>query len=115
MLFRIIEKAKCNLSSFETANIDLSEYINQKTTLTRSEFEETIKNEVNKINSCVEDTLLKAGVVASAIDTVFLTGGSSYIPCIKELFQDRFGRHKVKHSDAFTSVAFGLGLSSLSN
>lgn len=114
MLFRIIEKAKCELSSSQTANIDLSEYVKRETTLTRSEFEETIKNEVEKINSCVEDTLLKASVAASEIDTVFLTGGSSFIPCIKELFQVRFGEQKVKHSDAFTSVAFGLGLSSLS-
>lgn len=111
MLFRSIEKAKCELSSAGRTDINLSEYIARTIALTKPEFEETIADEVVKISICVDETVQKAGISADEIDIVFLTGGSSYIPCIKDLFHDTFGSEKVKHSDAFTSVAFGLGLS----
>jgi len=114
MLFRAIEKAKCELSSSEQTDIDLIEYLKRTVRIKRSSFEAMIKPEVSEISRCVDSTLLKAGVKTDEIDIVFLTGGSSYIPCIKELFQTKFGTDKVKHSDAFTSVAFGLGLSGLS-
>lgn len=113
MLFRAIEKAKCELSSVDKAGIDLNEYLDFTEIITRPGFEEIIQTQVDEINGCVDATLLKAGILADEIDIVFLTGGSSYIPCIKTLFQTKFGSKKVKHSDAFTSVAFGLGLSGL--
>ncbi len=113
MLFRAIEKAKCELSSVDRTGIELNEYLNQTINITKPEFEKTIENEVDKIDKCVEETLLKSGILKDEIDIVFLTGGSSYIPCIKALFQKKFGNGKVKHSDAFTSVAFGLGLSNI--
>jgi hypothetical chaperone protein len=42
-------------------------------------------------------------------DAVFLTGGTSRIPSVRQLFYDRFGATRVREGDAFTSVAAGLG------
>ncbi len=44
-----------------------------------------------------------------AVDSVFLTGGSSQIPSVRRLFERRFGEAKLRTADAFTSVAEGLG------
>lgn len=111
MLFQAIEKAKCDLSGRQHADIDINEYLGLTEPIARDEFEAFIEGEVAAISRCVDTTLESAGVKADDVDIVFLTGGSSYIPCIKALFHAKFGQGKVKHSDAFTSVAFGLGLS----
>jgi hypothetical chaperone protein len=113
MLFRAIEKAKCDLSSLNQSDIDIHEYLGRIEPITQREFETIIGTEVADISRCVDTTLLNAGVKTDDVDIVFLTGGSSYIPCIKAVFHTKFGCDKVKHSDAFTSVAFGLGLSGL--
>ncbi|MCW8801386.1 MAG: Hsp70 family protein, partial [Desulfobacter sp.] len=63
-----------------------------------------------KIDACVTDTLANAGIGSEQINAVFLTGGSSYIPLIRAIFESRLGADKIKTSDAFTSVAYGLGL-----
>ncbi len=52
----------------------------------------------------------KASLTPDEIDVVFTTGGTSHIPCVKDLFVKRFGQEKMQHRDAFTSVAYGLGL-----
>ncbi len=113
MLFREIENAKCELSSTNQTGIDLNDYINKTIMITRESFEELIEPDINAINDCVKETLTKASIKPEEIDIVFLTGGSSYIPGIKALFHRTFGFDKVKHSDAFTSVAYGLGLSGI--
>ena len=42
-------------------------------------------------------------------DAVFLTGGSSKIPSVRQAFAERFGEGRLREGDAFTSVAAGLG------
>ncbi len=113
MLFRAIEKAKCELSSTKQTKIDLTEYLHLDVAITRDSFDKLLEASVNEIKTCVESTLATAGISSDEIDIVFLTGGSSYIPCIKSLFHNVFSIDKVKHSDAFTSVAYGLGLSGI--
>ena len=111
MLFRSIEKAKCKLSSqeetdifFDGINLFIKEYI------TRLEFEKMISREVEEANRCIDSTMQKAGLAPEEIDVVFLTGGSSLIPCIKRIFEEKFDRDKINQVDVFTSVAYGLGL-----
>ncbi len=113
MLFRIIEKAKCELSSADQTEIDLMDSLNRNVALTRRSFDDLILPEVTEIKQCVDETVSNAGITSGDIDIVFLTGGSSYIPVIRSLFSSMFGEEKVKHSDAFTSVAYGLGLSGI--
>jgi hypothetical chaperone protein len=44
------------------------------------------------------------------VDRVFLTGGSSLVPAVRRIFEDRFGAERVQTGDEFTSVARGLAL-----
>jgi hypothetical chaperone protein len=44
------------------------------------------------------------------VDRVFLTGGSSFVPAVRQIFHDRFGIARVVGGDELTSVATGLAL-----
>lgn len=113
MLFQTIEKAKIDLSSYDNSRIVFKERgLVIKEGVVRSEFEYMIMDDVAKINRCVDSVLKDAGVTEREIDTVFITGGSSHIPCIRMIFVEKFGEEKMRQKDAFTSVAYGLGLSS---
>ena len=112
MLFQAIEKAKRELSDNESAIVEFSEkniVISEE--ITRAEFEEVADDKFNEISRCVDRTLVKAGVSPQDINLVLLTGGSSFIPKIRRIFLERFGEEKLLPIDAFTSVAYGLGLS----
>lgn len=110
-LFAAIEKVKCELSSHKESEFFFKENtLIIEESITRPEFEKMIHAEVLTIKSCVETVLKKAGLKASDIDIVFLTGGSSFIPCIKHYFGKEFSRGEIVQADPFTSVAYGLGL-----
>ena len=52
-----------------------------------------------------------AGVKKGQIEAVFLTGGSSNLPHIRQMFVDEFGAEKVRRQgDGLTSVVHGLAL-----
>jgi hypothetical chaperone protein len=111
MLFRAIEKAKRELSEHESSTIEFSEKgIEIREVITRDEFEILANDKFEKITACVDETLVRAGVAPADIDLVLLTGGSSFIPKIESMFTQKFGKEKLLPIDAFTSVAFGLGL-----
>ena len=111
LLFRSIERTKCELSEKKDSRISFKEYdICIDELLSREEFESFINDKVASLNACIDSTLAKAALSCSDIDVVFLTGGSSYIPLIRNIFETRIGKDKIRSADAFTSVAYGLGL-----
>lgn len=110
-LFCEIEKTKINLSNEEKTNIIFKEsLINIFQSISREEFEKFIQDKINKIESAINETLRLASI--NNIDTVFMTGGSSLIPIIKKLIENKFGKEKISSADSFTSVVSGLALSS---
>jgi hypothetical chaperone protein len=112
MLFQAIEKAKIDLSSFDSSYIIFNDRkLNIKEMIYRNEYERIIQSHVHKIKKCMDETLNNAGLSSKDIDVIFTTGGTSYIPCIRRLFVDKFGAEKMTQMDAFTSVAYGLGVS----
>jgi hypothetical chaperone protein len=111
-LFQSIEKAKCELSHRDHANVSFMERdlrINEE--ISRDEFETINSENFNRIAACIDEVVAKSGMTHRDIDTVFLTGGTSRIPFIRRLFRDRFGEDKLENRDAFTSVVHGLGAS----
>ena len=58
----------------------------------------------------MEALLSRAVVDGSAIDTVFLTGGSSYVPSVRDIFEARFPNATITGGEELTSVATGLAL-----
>jgi hypothetical chaperone protein len=111
-LFQAIEKAKCELSQQGLATVSFRErdlLINEE--ITRGEFESINADNLAQIAGCIDQVVESSGVPRAGIDTVFLTGGTSRIPVIRRLFEERFGVEKLENRDAFTSVVHGLGAS----
>jgi hypothetical chaperone protein len=111
-LFQAIEKAKCELSQLDLAEVSFKERdLSISETITRDEFESINAGNLGQIAGCIDEVVESSGVSRARIDTVFLTGGTSRIPVIRRLFEERFGAEKLEHRDAFTSVVHGLGAS----
>ena len=79
----------------------------------RSSFEKWIEPDLEKIRECVERLLHSTGLDARDVDRVFLTGGSSLVPAVRKIFEDRFDAQRISGGSEFTSVAKGLALRAL--
>ena len=77
---------------------------------TRDEFDTFLADDLAEIEACVSGLLSRAAVDSAAIDTVFLTGGSSYVPAVRRIFERRFVNATITGGEELTSVATGLAL-----
>lgn len=94
-----------SLIAYKTPEFSIAE------TLTRQNFNQAIAENVTSIKTCVDEVLAQAKLGEADIAAVFLTGGSSRVGLIRELFTRRFGLDKVHiDSDQFVSIAHGLCL-----
>ena len=109
-LFQAIERAKIEISSADQAPLDFEEArIHVHTRVTRAEFERYVAPLIDTLDECVEELLRRTSTEAARVDAVFLTGGSSQIPLVRQRFARRFGEGRLRTADAFTTVAEGLG------
>jgi hypothetical chaperone protein len=107
-LYRVVEEAKRRLSDSDEATISFHEAdIDIEASVTREEFERWTAPLRAELLRSVDRCLAKAS--GRAPDAVFLTGGTSKIPSVRQAFADRFGESRLREGDAFTSVAAGLG------
>jgi hypothetical chaperone protein len=79
-------------------------------TITRPEFDAWIAPDLARLGATVDEVLLDAGQQPEAVDRVFLTGGTAFVPAVRRLFMDRFGAEKLVGGGEFVSVAEGLAL-----
>jgi hypothetical chaperone protein len=107
-VFQSIKDFKAALSSADEAVLDIPE-IDVEIKLTRDHFEELIGDLLKQFEQGVDDTLAKSGLASDDIDLVLRTGGSSLIPAVRRILEDRFPGRVVEH-DPFTSVAAGLAI-----
>lgn len=111
MLYRAVEKAKRDLSASDSARLLLqSDVLTLDATITRAEFDGWIADELAKIGACVDRLLARTGVTPDQVDRVFMTGGSSFVPAVRAVFEQRFGAEKLRGGQELTSVASGLAL-----
>ena len=110
-LHRSVQRTKVELSSRETSEFVYEDPLVQiKQVVTRGDFEDWIEPELSQISDCVDTLLLNAKTEAEQVDRVFLTGGTSLVPAVRRIFENRFGTERVQAGDEFTSVARGLAL-----
>jgi hypothetical chaperone protein len=88
----------------------LSPAIDLRIPVKRADFEAWIADDLAAIEGCVDSLLDTAGVLPRAVDRVFLTGGSSFVPAVRRIFSSRFGEERIRSGNEFTSVAHGLAL-----
>lgn len=108
-LYQSIEKTKTELS-FQTATKFIFNQgpITIEREVLRQDFDGWIAEELAAIAGCVDDLLARCQTRVEDVDSVFITGGTSYVPAVKAIFNDRFGIEKVKSGNNLTSVAEGL-------
>ena len=126
-----LDYVKCQLSSRNSHVLlfkDIDERKEYKTNpviliqqeLTRDDFEESIEvyfSDIRKtIDKCIQKARVREGITINDIDQVLLAGGSSIIPSVVKLVQDKFGFNKVsdpKNNQQLTSIVSGLGFAGM--
>jgi len=106
--FQAIKDFKAALSAADEAVLDIPE-LDVEVKLRRSDFERLIADLLERVAQGVDDTLAAANLEHRDIELVLRTGGSSLIPAVKRILEERFPARVVEH-DPFTSVASGLAI-----
>ncbi|MFV1918800.1 Hsp70 family protein [Sphingomonas sp. MJ1 (PH-R8)] len=110
-LYDAVGRVKRDLSAAESASFRFAGGgLSIEAEVTRAQFEAWIAPDVARIEAAVDAALAAAAVPPTAIDRVFLTGGTSLTPRIRRLFTERFGEEKIASGGELTSIAHGLAL-----
>ena len=110
-LYQAVSQLKAELSHAASAVLRFAHAgVAIERTVTRAEFDHWIAPDVARMGMAVDKALAEAGLDPAAVDHVFLTGGTSFVPAIRRLFEARFGAGKVTSGGEFVSVAEGLAL-----
>ena len=106
-LRNISEKTKKMLSHMTLANVMI-----EKTPIkiTRDEFEESIKVYIDKTMSCVNDALRDANTKTDMVDQVVFVGGSTRIPLIERVIEEKFGKKPNKSINPDEAVSIGAAI-----
>ncbi|MFN3512603.1 MAG: Hsp70 family protein [Phenylobacterium sp.] len=110
-LYRAVSRLKETLSEREAAEFRFEVGdISIVAEVARNQFEAWIAPELAQIEAAVDRALADAGLGADGIDRVFLTGGSSLTPAVREIFRRRFPAEKIERGAELESIASGLAL-----
>lgn len=107
----LVERAKIALTDQPSAEVKVSlPGARFAAEITRAGLEETIAGDIERVTATVKQTIADAGIAASAITAVFLTGGSTAIPLAKREILSLVPQASVIEGDMFGSVGLGLAL-----
>ncbi|RWM25692.1 Hsp70 family protein [Mesorhizobium sp.] len=107
----LVERAKIALTDQSSAEVKVSlPGARFAAEITRAGLEEAIEADIERVTATVRQTIADAGISASAITAVFLTGGSTAIPLAKRRILSLVPQASVIEGDMFGSVGLGLAL-----
>ncbi len=110
-LYRAVSAVKAALSSEDSAVLRFAHAgIAIEAPIARSDFEAWIAPDLLRMGAAIDRALDAAGLTPDKIDHVFLTGGTSFVPAVRRLFDARFGPERIAAGGEFVSVAEGLAL-----
>jgi hypothetical chaperone protein len=113
-LYRAVEQTKVELTAHELAGFLFTQSsVLLKDSLERWQFESWIQDDIQNIAACVRSLLDQCDVKPAEIDSIFLTGGSSFVPVVRRYFSRTFGADKLRSGEELTTVAKGLALRAL--
>nr|WP_294942759.1 Hsp70 family protein [uncultured Mucilaginibacter sp.] len=112
-VFQSIEKTKIALTTagqapfcYRQMGIEIDEQISL------ADYDQIIGKDVARISAYLDNFLVENNIDPQAIDTLFLTGGTSMVACVHQLFKSKFPHVSLNSGDNFKSVAKGLAYSS---
>ncbi|MDQ0638710.1 putative chaperone protein [Pedobacter sp. W3I1] len=111
-LFRSIEKTKIELSdqpvsTFAYSNMEIE--IDENISL--EQYNSIIEKDINKIDAYLDQFMETYKINPADIDCLFLTGGTSMVSAVQNLFKRKFPHIPLNSGDNFKSVAKGLAYS----
>jgi hypothetical chaperone protein len=114
-LYKAVSDAKAELSTrdatrfvFNARSIDYD--FTLEANIDRVAFEQWIADDLYAIEAAVDEALARAKLESKEIDRVFLTGGTSFVPSVRAIFDARFDPTTIETGDQLESIAYGLAL-----
>jgi len=111
-IFQAIEKTKVELSNslhskfqYKHLGIEINDHINLES------YNQMIEKDLNKISQYLDTFLVQHQIKTTDINSIFLTGGSSLVQSVQQLFKQKFPYTPINSGDNFISVAKGLAYS----
>ncbi|MGN7985872.1 Hsp70 family protein [Pedobacter sp. 22226] len=111
-LFRSIEKTKIELSdqpvstfAYNNMEIEIDENISLE------QYNSIIEKDINRIDAYLDQFMETYKINPQDIDCLFLTGGTSMVSAVQNLFKNKFPHIPLNSGDNFKSVAKGLAYS----
>lgn len=111
-VFQAIERSKLELSnkaatqfSYSRMGIEIDEQVSIE------DYDQIIQKDLSKISRYLDEFLTKNNIVSGDIDSLFLTGGTSMVSAVRNLFNEKFPNKPIHSGDNFISVAKGLAYS----
>ena len=105
-LYRAVEQTKVGLTADEVASFLFTQStVRLEDSIERWQFESWIQDDLQNIAACVRSLLDQCGVKPSDIDSIFLTGGSSFVPVVRRYFSRTFSGSKLRSGEELTTVA----------
>jgi hypothetical chaperone protein len=104
-----VEDAKIALSAEESATVPLA-FLEPDlpVTATRTELDHAIDAKIDRLHQTASDCIAAAGLRPAAIDTIFLTGGSSRVPVVRAAIGRAAPSARLAGGSDLLSVAMGL-------
>ncbi|WP_213805942.1 Hsp70 family protein [Granulicella sp. dw_53] len=113
-LHQAVQRLKIDLSRHETSPFKFRDgSMEIESQVARTDFESWISDQLQSIETCVDGLLTASNIAPQDVDRVFLTGGTSFVPAVRRIFESRFTADRVVTGNEFTSVARGLALRAL--
>ncbi|MFC3675794.1 Hsp70 family protein [Ferrovibrio xuzhouensis] len=110
-LYRAVSDAKTALSAAARTELCFDmEGVTIRERISRKDFEGWIAPDLAQIDAALDQVFSLAGLAPAAVDQVFMTGGSSFVPALQDLFAARFGAARLATGDQLQSIASGLAL-----
>ncbi|RKE85469.1 Hsp70 family protein [Rhizobium sp. AG855] len=110
-LYQAVSAAKMALSSSEAAEFRFAPLGKAgEKTVTRAAFEGWIADDIARMEEALDNVLQTTNTPADGIDKVFLTGGTSFVPAVRNIFRRRFSEDKIETGGELVSIAHGLAL-----
>jgi len=114
-LHRSVQQMKAELSLEPIGTFAFEDHVLQmRGRVKRWTFENWIDEDLQKIRGAIERLMVRTNIGNADVDRVFM-GGSSLVPAVRRIFQERFGNERISSGSEFTSVAKGLALRACSS
>ncbi|PDT85368.1 Hsp70 family protein [Sinorhizobium sp. BJ1] len=110
-LYQAISATKMRLSQEEQTEFFFAPLGERsRRTVRRKDFEAWIAPDLARIEAALDEVLATTATAPAEIDRIFLTGGTSFVPAVRRLFDNRFGQERIESGGELLSIAHGLAL-----